>query len=413
MEKLKVYYIDIEDEEEGVEKISFVYDPAFANHFECYSKANSNNEIVKYNIISDEERIVFGAIILADYKVIRHDDVRGWHYTTFTPQVIKKIMAKYLENKNIDKVNLHHQFDVEGIYMIESFIKDSNKGINPVGYESANNGSWFGSFKVKNDEVWQSIKNGEFRGFSIEIAHSYKDSKETIELDIDLNNNFNKIRMQKKEISLHDRIRRSRNFRKAYKNEFGKVPNSKKYGSVYTDKGELSYDGDLTITEDGPKEAMLFTEGNDPIPAPEGEYIVLDGPRAGEKIQVDSNSMIVSISDENNNDSGDDDSNLDSEGVKEVAEAVSEVIADEVVDIVEAKIEEIIEEAVQEVQDAIMNSDNFKTIIKNQDNINKSIEEIKKFMKIQPVKAEKEEEKYKKPETTFKDEFFSFRNNNN
>jgi hypothetical protein len=29
-------------------------------------------------------------------------------------------------------------------------------------------GSWFGSFKVDNDEVWATIKDGTFKGFSVE-----------------------------------------------------------------------------------------------------------------------------------------------------------------------------------------------------------------------------------------------------
>ena len=46
---------------------------------------------------------------------------------------------------------------------------DKERGIKaPEGFEDAPDGSWFGSMKVDNDEIWEQVKNGEFRGFSVE-----------------------------------------------------------------------------------------------------------------------------------------------------------------------------------------------------------------------------------------------------
>ncbi len=57
-----------------------------------------------------------------------------------------------------------------GVYMIESFIIDSTRGIStPKGFETLSEGSWFGSFKVDNDIIWNDfIKTGTFKGFSVE-----------------------------------------------------------------------------------------------------------------------------------------------------------------------------------------------------------------------------------------------------
>jgi hypothetical protein len=54
--------------------------------------------------------------------------------------------------------------------MYESFIVDSQRGIRPpMGFEDAPEGSWFGSYKVDNEDVWNNfIKTGEFKGFSVE-----------------------------------------------------------------------------------------------------------------------------------------------------------------------------------------------------------------------------------------------------
>jgi len=42
------------------------------------------------------------------------------------------------------------------------------------GFENVPDGSWFGSFKVDNDEVWQLIKDGKVKGFSVEGVFNYR-----------------------------------------------------------------------------------------------------------------------------------------------------------------------------------------------------------------------------------------------
>jgi hypothetical protein len=58
---------------------------------------------------------------------------------------------------------------IEGVYMVESFLIDSKRGIHsPEGFKLTD-GSWFGSYKVDNEDVWNDfIKTGKFKGFSVE-----------------------------------------------------------------------------------------------------------------------------------------------------------------------------------------------------------------------------------------------------
>ena len=58
----------------------------------------------------------------------------------------------------------------EGVYLIESFIIDSMRGIKaPEGFEDLPDGSWFISCKVDNEAIWNDyIKSGKFKGFSVE-----------------------------------------------------------------------------------------------------------------------------------------------------------------------------------------------------------------------------------------------------
>jgi len=43
------------------------------------------------------------------------------------------------------------------------------------GFEDAKDGSWFGSYKVENSDVWAKVKSGEFQGFSVEGIFGYSD----------------------------------------------------------------------------------------------------------------------------------------------------------------------------------------------------------------------------------------------
>ena len=69
---------------------------------------------------------------------------------------------------------------VNGVYMVESFIIDKTRGIKtPEGYPTLTEGSWFGTFKVDNNEVWNDfIKTGVFKGFSVEGAFAQRKLKD-------------------------------------------------------------------------------------------------------------------------------------------------------------------------------------------------------------------------------------------
>jgi hypothetical protein len=76
-------------------------------------------------------------------------------------------VLKFSKEQRAKEVNLMHETDVEDVFMFESFIIDERKPT-PIGFPELPNGSWFGSFKVDNDEVWAKVKDGTFTGFSVE-----------------------------------------------------------------------------------------------------------------------------------------------------------------------------------------------------------------------------------------------------
>ena len=71
-------------------------------------------------------------------------------------------------DEKINDVNLEHSKDVKGVHLIQSFIKNTETGINPIGFEDCDNGSWFVAYKIDNEDIWKEVLNGTFKGFSIE-----------------------------------------------------------------------------------------------------------------------------------------------------------------------------------------------------------------------------------------------------
>jgi hypothetical protein len=149
-----------EADETRVEKVSFVDDPAIERQWMAFKKS-------PYQFKEDEEkRIVSGPLMVAGLPIYRADE-NGEYYVQFDAETIRKIVLKFFKEQRMNEVNLMHETDVDGVFMFESFIIDERKRT-PEGFDDMPNGSWFGSFKVENDEVWQKVKDGTFRGFSVE-----------------------------------------------------------------------------------------------------------------------------------------------------------------------------------------------------------------------------------------------------
>ena len=131
---------------------------------------------LSFSIISEEKRIISGALMLADELIYRNNEKMGEHYVKFSADTIKAIAIKWAKKNYNNHVNLMHDPEqkVKGVTMFESWLVDTERGIMPMkGFEGVANGSWFGSFYVENEKVWQSIKKGDYKGFSVEGLFDY------------------------------------------------------------------------------------------------------------------------------------------------------------------------------------------------------------------------------------------------
>ena len=136
-----------------------------------------------FSTLDEEERIVTGPLMIADLPIYRRDE-NGEYYVVFSSDEIKKIVQRFFKKGYQRKVNIEHDEPTTGVYMYESYIIDRELGIMPPkGYEDVSNGSWFGTFKIDNDKIWDMVKDGTFKGFSVEGLFKYEIAEETISVE--------------------------------------------------------------------------------------------------------------------------------------------------------------------------------------------------------------------------------------
>lgn len=182
--ELPIYLMTIDEVDEGVSYVALVESPAIERPFHAFSK-----ERMKF-AETGEKRVLTGPLMLADTPILRRDKTRGEYYVIFQKETIRKMVQKYFKQGNQHNVNAEHSKELDGVYMFESYLIDRERGINPpTGFEDVADGSWFGSFKVENDAVWEA--RDQFTGFSIEGYFGMKPTETEIEAAlVDFSNAF-------------------------------------------------------------------------------------------------------------------------------------------------------------------------------------------------------------------------------
>lgn len=172
---LDIYEAIIEDEGDGITFISLVNDPAVESNWFAYNK---EHQPMQFQIADEEQHILLGVIMRADFPMYRIGNSGYEYYIKYSKETIAKMARKMLDDKTFNYVDTEHNNQcVDGVKLEELFIKDIDKGINPVGFEEIENGSLFGKYRVLNDEIWAEVKAGKFKGFSLEGYFGIVESK--------------------------------------------------------------------------------------------------------------------------------------------------------------------------------------------------------------------------------------------
>ena len=162
---MKIIELVLDDDQiTGIEAISVVENPAIEEDFIALK-----NEEVKLAEVSNEKRILLGALLIPNKPIYRRKGDEEY-YIYFSKSTVERASQLYLMNGNQSKATLEHQHSINGLTLVESWIvedvvqdKSRKYGLNvPVG-------TWMGAVKVNNDQIWEEfVKTGKVKGFSIE-----------------------------------------------------------------------------------------------------------------------------------------------------------------------------------------------------------------------------------------------------
>lgn len=162
---LPVFDAVVPDEETGMLKISLVDIPAVMSDFFAFK---AEREVQMYSVADEEKRLVYGVVARANYPILRRNESLGEYYIVFKPDTIRRMAEKYLAESRQNNVSTMHRDDVAGVHMVQYFLKDAGKGVAPAGFDEIADGSLFAEFHVLNDSVWNAVKDGTYKGFSLE-----------------------------------------------------------------------------------------------------------------------------------------------------------------------------------------------------------------------------------------------------
>ena len=148
----------------GVHAISVVETPAVEENF----VALSSHEI-KMKEIDSEKRIILGAVLIPEQKVLRKDNEGNPYYIFFSKETIEQASQDYLiYSRQAETTKDHKEGKVEDVVVVETWLSGENDKTKDFGLDYPV-GTWVVAMKVNNDEIWQNyVKTGKVKGFSIE-----------------------------------------------------------------------------------------------------------------------------------------------------------------------------------------------------------------------------------------------------
>ena len=153
-----------EESELGIEAISVVENPAIEEDFVALK-----SQEFKLAEIDGERRILMGALLIPNKPIYRRNG-EDEYYIYFSKDTVLKASQMYLMNSKQNNSTLEHQRELEGLSLVESWIVEDKVHDKSVKYGmDLPLGSWVGSVKVNNDQIWNEfVLTGRVKGFSIE-----------------------------------------------------------------------------------------------------------------------------------------------------------------------------------------------------------------------------------------------------
>ena len=238
---IPVFAVNVDSEDCTITTISLVDEPAMELQMQMFDK----KETVKFSLQDEVKHNIVSCIVRTDFPILRLTPEGNPYYIVFNRETSEILCQRLMRDGFQQNISLDHNGKlIEGIQLQEVFIKDSNRGISPVGFEEAAEGSLFGVYHITDDQLWKDCIEGRFGGVSLE---SYIDLQK-----------FNKIDNKKT------------------KNIMSKIKDALKrllmeFNTLSTDKAELYWEEDTELMV-GYK-VFVEDESGNKVPAMDGEYI--------------------------------------------------------------------------------------------------------------------------------------------
>ena len=161
--KKKVLKCVVDDEMRlGVQAISLVEFPAIETNWVALNE-------VKLSAMNEERRMLYGPALIPEKYILRIDKQTGEEfYIYFDKETVYKCAHQFMLKNLHHNHTLEHEVAVTGCTVVETWLKESEQdksvelGIDvPVG-------TWLVGSYVQNDDLWNEVKLGNVKGFSIE-----------------------------------------------------------------------------------------------------------------------------------------------------------------------------------------------------------------------------------------------------
>jgi hypothetical protein len=207
MEKIQEIELTIKSADDGVFAISLVDQPAIEENFVALAAQD-----VEFKVVDEERRIVVGFALVPEKRILRLMGGKKFNIY-FTKETVAQAAEDFMKKMMLKKFTTDHEEKVDGITVIESWVVEDAKHDKSNLYGlGAKGGEWVLMSKIDNNEVWDEVKAGKFKGYSIEARFDgfeqlQSKNKETMEEQIIKELNA-VLSSQKVELSITDDIKK-------------------------------------------------------------------------------------------------------------------------------------------------------------------------------------------------------------
>jgi len=162
--KIVELILNEEDDNAGIDAVSLVEKPAIESDWVALKKHE-----VQLKTINEDKRLLMGAALIPNKQIYRRNEkTNEEYYIFFSKDTVRKASQLFLKESNQNNATIEHTKKIDGMSVVESWIKEGKQDKSNLYGFDAEPGTWFITMKVENDEIWNKVKSKEIKGFSIE-----------------------------------------------------------------------------------------------------------------------------------------------------------------------------------------------------------------------------------------------------